>query len=173
MSPTWAAAQPPPCSPCLHLCSIPPGLCTEPQGCCQNLSQSTLSSALHPPGLLITFKSLDNQSLPSTPAILGFHALLSLSLLPRRHANHSPTTGSLPTLCPLPGILFSRYPFDLASFRSLLKCHCASIFYLHTWIYSTPISTLLCPPGADYRDKPHRLLCPLAPIGFGPWGGGL
>lgn len=104
--------------------------------------------------------------LPGTSVILGFHVLpLSVATLTCQSLS---TAGLLPTLCPLPGILFSSWPLDLASFRSLITCQSASSI-------CTPGSSqhlgLPCPvPGADHRDETHRLLCPLASLALAAGG---
>ena len=85
------------------------------------------------------------EPLPNTSAVLGFHALFSLCGHVNMPAPHPPQ-GLCPCsiLCPKhssPGLPLTLLPSGLCSY--------VSIFHLNTWIHSTPISTLLCPPGAD------------------------
>lgn len=105
-------------------------------------------------------KSPDNWPLPGIAVILGFHAVLSVSLLT------SPPAGPLPMLCPLPGILFSRCEVDLASFRCPPKCHCVSTVCVHTWMHSAPISALSVPLCRLQGLNPQTPLSSWLPLGM-------
>lgn len=122
---TWAAAQPPLCSCCLHLCPLQPHLCTEPEDLSRWKGEHAPPRLSTLQGLLISFKSLDSRSHATSHYLLISPAPLTLleleaSLLWHRCPRHTPTTGPLIMLFLLPGILFSTYPLKLTPFRSLI-----------------------------------------------------
>lgn len=154
---------PPPLSP--SLAPLLPGVCPEPEGACQNVSQCR--------PLLCSVPSRGFSS-PSRAWPIGLAFLLPPdfipSSLPLPHLQrtvccwHPPTPGPLPMLFPLPGVFLSRCPLDLLSFTSLL---CTSVFCLHAWIHSTPISTLS--PRCWLQGPNEQTPSPSASAWFGPW----
>ena len=86
--------------------------------------------------------------LPNISVVLGFHALFSLCghvdmPAPRPPQGLCPCSVLCPK-CSSPGVPLALLPSGFCSY--------VSIFHLNTWIHSTPISTLLCPAGADCGD---------------------
>ena len=83
--------------------------------------------------------------LPDTSVVLGFHALFSLCShidmpAPRPPQGLCPCS-VLCLKCSSPGVPLTLLPSGLCSY--------VSVFHLNTRIHSTPMSTLLCPAGAD------------------------